>query len=211
MYLFTRRTRLLGGNGSAGIEWASKVCGSVHDVTGHEVQLWASVYGPGFGTVSWTAWVEDLAQLESIGDQLGADAGYAALVDGGAALTDGTVDDSLLQPLHGVPDPAEPIQYVAGAEAVMAGGSVEKAVTAGIAIAQHAEKTTGRPTMFVQAATGAWGSVGWLTGYPDIASFQAAQEALAADPGWPAVIDATDGCFVEDPTITQQRIWRRLA
>lgn len=211
MYLFTRRTRLVGGNGSAGIEWATGLCSSVKAVTDHDVQLWASVYSPGFGTVSWTAWVEDLAQLESIGDRLGADADYAALVDRGASLTDGTLDDALLQPLHGTPDPTQEITYVAGVEAIVAGGNVVKAMTAGITIAQHAEKVTGRPTMFVQAATGPYGSVGWLTGYPDIASFQAAQEALAADAGWPEVVDATDGCFVEDPASTQQRIWRRLA
>lgn len=210
MYLFTRRTRLVGGNGSAGIEWATKLCGSVKEVTGHDVQLWASVYSPGFGTVSWTAWVDDLAQLEAIGDKLGADAGYTALVDSGSAYTDGSLDDALLLPLYGAPDPTEDIQYVTGVEAVVAGGNVERAMTTGIALAQNAEKITGRPTMFVQSSTGPYGAVGWLTGYPNIASLQASQEALGADADWLKLVDTTDGCFVEDPTSTQQLIWRRL-
>ena len=92
MYLFTRRPRLVGGHGSAGIEWVSKLCGAVKDVTGHDVQLWTVAFSPGFGTVSWTAWVEDLAQLESIGDKLGADPGYSSLVDSGAPYTDGMVE-----------------------------------------------------------------------------------------------------------------------
>ncbi|MBX3284393.1 MAG: hypothetical protein R2746_13285 [Acidimicrobiales bacterium] len=210
MYLFTRQTRLLGGHGSAGLEWAGQVCGAVQDVTGHEVQLWASVYSPGFGTVSWTAWVEDLAQLESIGDQLSADAGYAALVDKGAAYGDGVVDDALMLPLHGAPDAATEVTYVSTVSAVVTGGDVARSMAAGIAIAEQAEKATGLTTMFVQALTGPYGSVGWLSGYADIAAVQAAQEALAADPGWPAVVDASDGCFAADPASTQQRLWRRL-
>ena len=31
-----------------------------------------SVYSPGFGTISWTAWFEDLASLEAVGDKLDA-------------------------------------------------------------------------------------------------------------------------------------------
>lgn len=198
------------GNGSAGIEWAGEICGVVKGVTGHDVQLWAAVYSPGFGTVSWTAWVEDLAQLEAIGDKLQADAGYAALVDRGTAYTDGSLDDSVLLPLHGAPSPTEDLQYVVGVQAVVAGGNAERAVTAGIGLAQRAEQITGRPTMFVQAATGPYGSVGWLTGHPNIGSVQAAQEALGADPDWIKLVDSTDGCFVEDPSATQQLIWRRV-
>jgi hypothetical protein len=42
----------------------------VKQVTGHDVQLWSTVYSAGFGTITWTAWFEDLAALEVIGVKL---------------------------------------------------------------------------------------------------------------------------------------------
>jgi hypothetical protein len=96
MYLFTRRTRLAGGNGPAGIEWASQITSKVKEVSGHDVQLWSTVFSPGFGTISWTAWFDDLASLEAVGDKLDADPGMNQLGDKGAQLTDGTLDDGLL-------------------------------------------------------------------------------------------------------------------
>jgi hypothetical protein len=211
MYLFSRRARLVGGDGMAGIEWAAEICGKVKEVTGQEVQLWATVYSPGFGTVSWTAWFEDLAHLETVRDKLQADAAYLDLATKGAGLTEGGLDDGLVKVLHGTPDPACAIQYVGGVQAVVAGGSIVRAMTAGVEIAQRAEAITGLPTLFVQAMTGPYGSVGWLTGYDDIATVQAAGDKLAADPGWTSLIDSTEGCFAEDAAVTQQTLYRRLA
>ena len=60
MYLFTRRARLAGGAGAAGLEWATTITAKVAQVTGHEASLWATVYSPGFGHITWTAWFDDL-------------------------------------------------------------------------------------------------------------------------------------------------------
>ena len=78
-------------------------------------------------------------------------------------------------------------------------------------IAQKAEKITGPPTLFGTSPTGPYGSVGFLTGYENIGQLEAAQSKLASDESWIKLIDSTKGCFVEDPTITQSTIYRRLA
>lgn len=211
MFLFTRRSRLAGGNGMAGIEWATGVCAKVKEITGQEVQLWANVYSPGFGTISWTSWFADLASLESVADALSADASYQALANSAPSFTEGGFDDGLLQPIHGAPDPERPIQYVIGVQAVAAAGNAERAIAAGVDIAQHSESTTGVPTMFLRSLSGPYGAVGWLTGYESIAAVQAASEALEADPAWLKLIDSTEGCFVADAAITQQTLYRKLA
>lgn len=207
MYLFTRRTRLTSADGLA---WAASICPKVAEVTGTEVQLWGSMYGPGYGTISWTAWVPDLVTLEGIGDKLGADAGYAELTAKGAGLTDGTMDDGLLQPLYGEPDPTVETTYVTGVQAVVAGGQTVRAMTAGVELAQGVEAITGRKTMFLRGMTGPYGGVGWLTGFENIGQIDAFNEALAADVSWPATVDGTNGAFVEDPSITTSLIWRRF-
>jgi hypothetical protein len=37
-----------------------------------------------------------------------------------------------------------------------------------------------------------------------------AESALADDPSWLKLIDSTKGCFVEDPSLTQATIYRKL-
>src|SRR5690348_13402128 len=100
MYLFSRRTRLAGGNGTAGLEWAASIIPKIKEISGHEVQLWGTVYSPHFGSIAWTAWVEDLSALEALGDKLQADAGYLELTNKGAQFTEGGLDDEIFQPVY---------------------------------------------------------------------------------------------------------------
>jgi hypothetical protein len=209
MYLFSRRTRLSDGNGTAGVEWAGKIAAKVKELTGTEIQLWATVYSPGFGTISWTGWFEDLQALEAVGDKLQADPAMEKLVNAGAKYTQGGLDDGLVQPIYGTPTDA-PIQYVGGAVAVCAAGSFERAMAAGVEIAQKAEAVTGLPTLFGRSVTGPYGGVGWLTGYESAAAMEKADAALAADSGWLKLLDSTKGCFAEDASITQSTIFRRI-
>ncbi len=210
MYLFSRRTRLSDGNGTAGVEWAGKIAAKVKELTGTEIQLWATVYSPGYGTISWTGWFEDLPALEAVGDKLQADPAMEKLVNAGAKYTQGGLDDGLVQPIYGTPTDA-PIQYVGGAVAVCAAGSFERAMAAGVEIAQKAEAVTGLPTLFGRSVTGPYGGVGWLTGYESAAAMEQADAALAADSSWLKLLDSTKGCFAEDTSITQSTIFRRIA
>lgn len=211
MYLFNRRTRLVGGNGTAGLEWATALTEQVATVTGQEIQLWATVYSPGYGTISWTSWFADLASLEKADDTMNADAALTKLANQGAKFTDGSLDDGIFQPIYGTPDPAREIQYVGSVSAVAAAGNTERAMGFGVEIAQKVEAITGMTCMFAQALSGPYGSVGWLTAYDNISAIEAAGNAMAADASLLKLVDSSAGCFVEDASITQQTFHRRLA
>lgn len=210
MYLFARRTRLVGGNGTMGLEWATTITTKVKKITGHDVHLWATAYSPNVGQVTWTAWFEDLTALETLGDKLLAEPTYVTLANEGAKFTDGTLDDSVHQPIYGTPDPARETQYAGTVAGVLAAGNYERGLTAGVEIAQTAEKITGVPTFFSTALSGPYGGVGFLSGYESVAQLEASQSKLASDPKWVKLIDSTKGCFVEDPSITLQTIHRRV-
>ena len=208
MYLYTRRLVLASATGA---EWATRICEAGTKVGGVEINVWGSVWGPGYGTITWTAWHTDLPSLESWGDTLNADAGFQGVVAEGAELVMGGVDDGLLQVVSGEPDPDANNQYVAGVTAVCAGGEIERAMTAGVELAEAATRITGRPTMFVRSVTGPYSGVGWLTGHETIAQMEAGQDAMAADPTWLKLVDSTGGAFVEDPSITVSTLYRKLA
>ncbi len=211
MYLFSRRTRLAGGNGMAGVEWAVGMAAKVKAVTGTEVQLWASTYSPGFGEISWTAWFETMTALESMSDQLTADSSYNDMANAGFGFVEGGVDDAVMQLIHGAPDPARDVQYVVGTQAIVAGGAFARAMGVGIELVEHGLATTGIPTMFVRGVTGMYGAVGWLAGYASMAELEKAMDVQAADPAWLKMIDDTKGCFSEDLGATSTTLYRKLA
>ena len=210
MYLFTRTARLVAGNPTPGITWGTEVCGKVRDLTDHPIQLWTTSYSPGVGTLVWSSWFEDLPSLERVTDKLGTDGGYQHMLDTAKDLFEGPIDDQLVVPVHGQPNADRSLQYVTSVRAVPVAGSFEKAIGKGIEIAERAEAVTGVPTMFVRALTGSYGAVGWLTGHESIAEVQEAEAAMAADEGWLRLVDEASQCYVDDPTITQQTIHRRL-
>jgi hypothetical protein len=212
MFLFTRNARLAGGNGTAGMEWAVEMCGKVNDLTDIDVSLWATVYSEGFGTIGFTSFLPDLATLEAAGDTLQGNADYVAASDKGAALTEGGLDDQLLEIVYGEPDPSRELQYVSGVQAVCANGAIAKGMAAGVEIAQRAEKITGTTGIFVRGVTGPYASVGWLTGYESIGELEAAQAAMGADPEWVPFLDSVVGdAYIGSPEHTKSTIYRKLA
>ena len=211
MYLFSRRTRLAPGNGRAGLEWAVEMTGLASTITGLPIGLYGQVYSPAYGTLAWSTFIADLATLEQAGDALMTSDEYVAMSDRGAQLTIGGMDDGLTQIVHGEPDPDREINYVSVVRAVTAGGNAVRGITVGVEIAQRAEAATGLPTMFGTDVTGTYGGVGWLTGYEDAGAVEAAQQKLAADPGWLEYVDREAGtAYVEEPGFTTQLMYRRL-
>ena len=101
-----------------------------------------------------------------------------------------------------------PIQYAGGAVAVAAAGNIERAMAAGIEIAEKSEAITGLPTMFGRSVTGPYGAVGWLTGYESAAAMERADAALSGSM-LVSLLDSTEGCFA-DTNATQSTIYRRL-
>lgn len=208
MYLFSRKARL---SHAAGLQWAVAITEHVRRATDQDVQLWGTVHSPAYGTVTWTSWFEDLSHLESFGDKLTTDETYQTMASEGSSFTDGGVDDGLLQLLSAPPDPDREVQYVTGVQAVCAGGQARRAMELGVTIAERAGSITGVPTLFLRSLSGPYGAVGWLTGHEDIAGMERASDALTADEAWIDLVDSSGGAFVEDPAITTQTIYRKLA
>lgn len=210
MYLFSRSTRLTGGNGRAGMEWAISMTEKVRQISGLQVDLWSTVYSEGFGTVHWTAWLPDLQTLETAGDKLMADDGYIDLGNEGAKLTDGVAVDKLGRLLYGDLDPDAGATYVSGVDAVCTSGNLAAGGLTAVGIAQKFEEVSGEKTLVLVGVTGPYGAVSWLTGYADIAAAQAANEKLA-DPAFVGYLDAeSKGLYAEDSSITRTTMYRKV-
>jgi hypothetical protein len=206
MYLFSRTTRL---SSPSGLEWAAGIGALAGEISGQQIDLWGTVYSPGYGTIAWTAWFEQLSALQAMSEALEGNDAYAAMAAEGAELIEGGIDDAIAQLVAGEPDGSA--AYVSAVNAACAAGNIERAMGCGVELAELATRITGASTLFLRSVTGAYGGVGWLTGAADLAGFQANQEALAAEPSWLKTIDSTEGAFAEDVAVTQATLYRRLA
>ena len=212
MYLFSRRVRIAAGNTRAAMEWALGQTEKVNRITGLQVSLYAQVFSPEVGAIGWSTFVPDLATLEAAGDKLQVDDDFVSATDKGAALLVGGADDTLGQVVYGTPDPSRQIEYVTAVRAVCATGNLARGMELGVEIAQRAEKITGSPTLFLADVTGIYGGVGWVSGHENVQAMEAVQDKLAADPSWAQYVDKeTRGVYAEDPALTTQLIFRRLA
>jgi hypothetical protein len=207
-YLFTRRTRLTPGHGTAGVDWARSVAAKVRALTGQEIQLWGTMYSPGFGTITWSGWFETLAALEQVGDALVADPSMEKLTNAAARYTEGRFDDGLVEPFHGT-RPSGPTRYLGGATAVAAAGNYADAIAAASAIALRSEAVTGLPAIVGRSLTGRDGVIEWLTPFEDVTAMEEACGKLAGDPAWRELLDATRQCFASDAR-NRTTIHRRL-
>lgn len=87
-------------------------------------------------------------------------------------------------------------------------GRLGSAITAGIEIADVATRVSGQDTLFVVASTGPYGQMAWLTGAPDIATVEAGEAALMADPDWIELLDRVGTDYQPNAA---QAIYRRIA
>jgi len=211
MFLFSRTARLAPGNTKAAMTWATAVTEKVNQISGLPVGLYMQTFSPEVGRLAWSTFAPDLATLETANDKLTADEGYLSLIDSGAKFALGGADDLLSQIVHGAPDPNRPIEYVSTVTTTCANGSVMRGIELGVEIAQRVEKATGLPVLFGAAATGNYGAVGWITGYTDINELERAQTTLAANADFGKFVDKNvPGVYVDDPTATQQLVFRKI-
>ncbi len=212
MYLFSRRARLAGGNTRKAMAWATEITEQVNQLTGINVALYSQVFSPEVGTLVWASFVPDLATLESAGDKMAVDDKLTTLADKGAQFTIGGLDDHLAQVLSGAPDRSRTVEYVTAVQAVCASGSVVRGAALGVEIAERAEQITGTPTLFMLNSSGPYGGVTWTTGFTDVHAMEVSQAALAADTAWGEYVDReTAGVYAEEPALTMQLIYRRIA
>jgi hypothetical protein len=179
MYLFSRLATLR-GNVRQSTAWAASMSAYVDTNSDHNVSLWRADFGYPVGTVAWSAWVESQAALNAGFASLADDEGYFSLLDAGQEFLTTPAEDFLRQPLHGSPGEAPPAigAVTTVTTAVVAGGKYDDGVAWGIEMAQLVEEVTKMPTLFLLDSYGTFGQVTWLSGAPDLASADAASNAI---------------------------------
>jgi hypothetical protein len=207
-YLFTRRTRLAPGHGTAGVDWARSVAEKARELTGHELQLWGTMYSPGVGTIWWTGWFETLDTLEHVGDVLAAAPVMEKLTNAAVRYTDGRFDDGLVEPVHGAWSDG-PARYAGGAIAVARAGRYADAIAAGVAIAERFEAITGLSMIVGRSMTGRDGAIEWLVPFEDAAAMEAARARVASDTSWLEMLDSSR-CRSAFESGCRTTIYRRL-
>jgi hypothetical protein len=205
MYLMSRSAQLTGDQGLA---WARSMRDLVTETAGHEVQLWARTLSPGFGTVSWTSWWEDLPSMETAFAKLVVDAKYMEKAFAGREFVTGEIDDSLAETVTELSSEAGNARYVGSVSATLAVGNGVRGVMAGIEIASRINAIAGTPSVFCQRHTGPYGGVTWFTAFESLAQYQEASAKLAADPDFITYVDSTKGCFVEGSG--EQLLWVKI-
>ena len=191
--------------------WATEITEKAKADHGFEHWAVRSTFSPAVGTLSWSMFVPDLPTIEAANDKLLVDDAYVSMLDAGAKFALGGADDALLQIVHGTPDPSRRIEYATTVQTVCASGSLTKGIELGIEIAQRAEKALGTPVLFATATTGNYGAVSWISGYDNVQALEESQQKLAADVKFAEFVDkSVKGVYVDDPSLTQQRILRRI-
>jgi hypothetical protein len=208
MHLFTRSTRLAGGDVTGQLSWVGSITEEACNTTGLAIDAWATVMSPDANTIVWACWVEHLSEIEQAGDKLAASDAYLRAIAAGEAFTDGSTTDGLASVVHNPPtlDDAVPA-YVTVATAVAAPGRLSDAVAAGVEIAEHATRLSGLNTMFLVNSTGAYGGCSWITGAADIDTVERGEGALMGDPAWLQLLDRVGTAFNADAS---QSIYRRI-
>ncbi len=209
MYLFSRRRRIDPGHVTKAVEWSVEATVKAREITGTGIEAWMAVMSPEVGTVVWTIWAESLAELEAAGDALAGDAKFNKWAEEADDWFDGPMEDRIASMIHGALDPDEPqANYVTVVEAVAANGRLKEAIGSAIVIAEHATRVGGQNTGLLLNLTGAYGGLAWITGSPDIATIDAGEAALNADPTWLDVVSGVGADYAPGATST---IYRRLA
>src|SRR5262249_55779451 len=95
MYLFTRSRKFAPNNATDAVAWSVETAGKATQICGLPVTAWGSMWGEDAGTVTWSAFVDDLAALEEAGDKLAVDSGFNQRLADAEAMFVGPVIDAL--------------------------------------------------------------------------------------------------------------------
>ena len=219
MYLFTRRLRARAGGINNAMAWATGITEKVRQISGLDVTLSASVFGPEVGTLVWSTTVPDLATLEASFDKLSVDPSYADEAGKGQQFGPDGPDDRLLQFVFpdaetlaaGASADAPQWQYASVISTVCAAGGLRRGVELGVQIAQKATEISGIPTAFLMDTTGPYGGVNWISVAPDIQAVEAGNAAIFGSEEFLKLVDeGAKGTYIEDPSATTQLLYRRI-
>jgi hypothetical protein len=204
MLLFGRRRTMNPARSRAAVAYAGEVAGRVREVTGHEIFAWTTVFSPDAGTVLWSVRVEHLSELEMANDKMATDTGLMDFIEQADDLFVGPLADSLVQVVHGTPDPS-PMSYVGVVQATCLPGKLSGAMAFGAEVADAVTRVTGRSCLFCASLSGDWGGVSWVTGSPDADSLQNDNDTWSGDAGAIAMMDKAAEFFQPAASTTYLR------
>ena len=210
MYLFTRLATLR-GNERRAMGWAVEMAAYANDHSDHTVTLWRADFGYPVGTVAWSAWVESQDALNKGFARLAEDDGYFDMVDKGQEFIVEPPYDMLRQSINGDPagDPPPPGSVTTVVTSVVANGKYAEAGVWGVEMAELVQQVTKLRTLFLVDSYGTFGQVTWLTGAPDLATADAAGEAINNNPDYLKRLSDVGDLFV--PGSGQRRMVTRIA
>jgi hypothetical protein len=197
MQLFSRSVMLAGPFAEVSA-WAADMRQYVSDKSGREIALWSVMFGAPLGTMVYTARVEGLADLESIGAALVADADYHAKLASGREFSGGPPIDEISTPIYGELGDPPPVGSVAVVtRATIANGAYAEAIAWGVEMAQYVEGVSGLRSTFLVDDFGPFGQVRWIGIAPDAATADAAGQKVNADPGYIDKLSAAGKLFAQ--------------
>lgn len=188
--------------------FAVEIAEYVTNETDIEVAAWGTVYGAPIGTLSWTARVDNHAQIIGIGDQLIGDAKYLELTSGAAELFETAPEDNLTEFVGFAGSGTGEGQYASVVMAQCESGRIADAMAWAVDMMHHASSVTGRDVSLVRSLYGDWGSLAWISLADTAEQIDEANAALAADESYIGKVDSGKGLFV--PGATTGRLSRRL-
>jgi hypothetical protein len=128
--------------------------------------------------------------------ELLADAGYQKRIADANGLFTGDMTDSLLQVVAVAGTPGPIGQYASIVRAQCAPGQIVSAMTWGVDVLNHVSKLTGNPMTLGRSMYGPWASMAWVSTAPDMATIDAANEAMAADATYVEKLDEGGPLFI---------------
>lgn len=210
MHLFSRAVHLVGPPSEVGT-YVTEIRDHVSKQLDQDVAVWSAGFTQPVGTMVFTARVDGIAGLMAMQEKFVGDTDYEAILAKGAGFRAGPAMDGLSEPILGDMDAGPPPvgTIVAVTSAQIAEGKYADAIAWGVEVAQHVEKVSGTPVAFLRDVFGPFGSVRWISGYPDGAAADAANAAVNGDEGYMKMLGDIAGLFV--PGSGQQGMGVRIA
>ena len=197
MQLFSRTVMMTGPFAEVNA-WASDMRQYVSEKSHREVGLWSVMFGAPLGTMVYSARVDGVADLQSIGSTLLGDPDYHAKLERGREFSGGPPVDQMSTPIYGELGDPPPVGSVAVVTtATIANGVYGEAIGWGVEVAQYVEGVTGFQSTFLVDDYGPFGQVRWIGVGPDAASADTAGQKLNADQGYLEKLGAAGKLFVQ--------------
>jgi len=197
MQLFSRTVTMAGPLKEVGA-WASDMRQFVSEKAGRDIGLWSVMFGAPLGTMIYSARVEGLADLQSVGAALESSPDYHSKLATGRGFSAAPPVDQLSTPVYGELGDVPPVGSIAVVTtATIANGAYGDAIGWSVEMAQYVEGVTGFRTMFLMDDYGPFGQVRWIGVAPDAASADAAGQKLNADQGYLEKLGAVGKLFAE--------------